>query len=238
MTKKNEVVAVGQKNEVASYNANEWGDVVVEAKDLILPKILLQQALSEAVKQRVARDGDYINTLLGAVCSNEKGIVNILPFYCRQSYIIEKFNGKKFEFLKVAPNIVGEQKPFEETIEGVRYKNSHQYEFFCRLEEGGTPAIVSFKSTSHKTGKQLFNLMYLQNPQQKKTPAHNWITLGRKEQTNDMGTFWVMEIGVGKESNANEVSECLTWISTIRQSDFKVAEEQKPSTQQASESRF
>lgn len=228
MSKKQELVATGSA-EAAVYNANEWGDVVVEAKDLILPKILLQQALSESVKQRVARDGDYVNTLTGVVCSDDKGTVNVLPFYCRQSYIIEKFNGKKFEFLKVVPNVVGEQKPFEETVEGVRYKNSHQYEFFCMLEDGGTPAIVSFKSTSHKTGKQLFNIMYLQNPQQKKTPAHNWVTLGRKEQTNDMGTFWVMDIGIGKESKPEEVKECLTWISTIKQSDFKVAEE-KPST--------
>ena len=228
MSKKQELMVSGSA-EVAVYNANEWGDVVVEAKDLILPKILLQQALSEAVKQRVARDGDYVNTLTGVVCSDEKGIVNVLPFYCRQSYVIEKFNGKKFEFLKVSPNVAGEQKPFEETIDGVRYKNSHQYEFFCMLEDGGTQAIVSFKSTSHKTGKQLFNIMYLQNPQQKKTPAHNWITLGRKEQTNDMGTFWVMDIGIGKESKPEEVKECLTWISTIKQSDFKVAEE-KPST--------
>jgi hypothetical protein len=235
---KKQDVVVAQTNEAVAYNANEWGDVVVEAKDLILPKILLQQALSEAVKSRNARDGDYLNTLKGTVCSNEKGIVSVLPFFCRQTYIIEKWNGKKFEFLKIVPNIVGEKKPFEETIEGTKYKNSHQYEFFCMLEDGGTPAIVSFRSTSHKTGKQLFNIMYLQNPQQNKTPAHNWINLGRKEQTNDMGTFWVMDISIGKESVKSEIDECLIWISTIKQSDFKVAEEKPETSTVTTETRF
>ena len=140
---------------------------------------------------------------------------------------MEKFNGKKFEFLKVDPYVTGDQRPFEETIEGVRYKNVHNYEFFVMLEDGGTPAIVSFRSTSHKAGKKLFNLMYLQNPQQKKTPAHNWISLGRKEETNDLGTFWVMDIAIGKDSTADERAECLKWISTIKQTDFKVAEEKE-----------
>jgi hypothetical protein len=234
--KKNEVTTAQSTEAAVVYNANEWGDVVVESKDLILPKILLQQALSEAVKQRVARDGDYLNTLTGTVCSNEGGNVHILPFYCKQSYVIEKWNGKKFEFLKIAPNIPGEQKPFEETIGTERFKNSHVYEFFCMTEEGGTPAIVSFRSTSHRAGKQLFNLMYLQNPQQKKTPAHNWIILGSKAETNDMGTFNVMTINIGRESTKEEISSCLGWITTIKQSDFKVADEKAPST--TTETRF
>lgn len=238
MTKKNEVVAV-EKQELVAVDMNEWGGVVVEAKDLILPKILLQQALSEAVKSRVARDGDFLNTLTGVVCSNEGGNVHVLPFYCRQTYIIEKWNGKKFEYLKAAPCLVGaEPKPFEEEIGGVRHKNSHVYEFFCMLEEGGTPAIVSFRSTSHRTGKQLFNIMYLQNPQQGKTPANNWIILGSKAETNDMGTYNVMTVAVGRESAKSEIGECLSWINTIKKSDFKVAEE-KPVTQQAdTETRF
>lgn len=240
MTKKNEVVEAVGTDVSAVINMSEWGDVVVEAKDLILPKILLQQALSEAVKQRIAKDGDYYNTLTGSVCSNEAGNVSILPFYCRQSYFVEKFNGKKFEFLKTVPCVVGQDPlPFEETIEGVRYKNTHAYEFFCMLEEGGTPAIVSFKSTSHKTGKQLFNLMYLQNPQQGKTPAHNWITLGSKEDTSKDGDRYnVMTITVGVQSTKEQVAECLTWISTIKKSDFKVAEEAKTSSQTVTEVRF
>lgn len=229
-------LAVSGSTELAAVNMNEWGDVIVEAKDLILPRILLQQAMSESVKQRTAMSGDYVNSLQGSVCSDKDGLVKVLPFYCRQSYTVEKFNGKKFEFHKIDPYVPGEQRPFEETVEGVRYKNVHNYEFFVMTEEGGTPAIVSFKSTSHKTGKKLFNLMYLQNPAQKKTPANNWINLGRKEETNDMGTFWIMDISVGKESTQEERTNCLQWISTIKQSDFKVAEEKQENT--VAETRF
>lgn len=239
MTKKNEVVETKNNAVVEAVNMSDWGDVVVEAKDLILPKILLQQALSEAVKQRDARDGDYLNTLTGTVASNDKGEVEVLPFFCRQSYIIEKWNGKKFEYLKTQPCVVGaEPKPYEEEVAGTRFKNSHVYEFFCMLKEGGTPAIVSFRSTSHKAGKKLFNIMYLQNPQQGKTPAANWITLGSKAETNDMGTYNVMEIAVSTASNKAEVDECLSWITTIKKSEFKTAEEKPSSQQPVTETRF
>lgn len=240
MSKKNEVVESKGTELAAPINMSDWGDVVVESKDLILPKILLQQALSEAVKQRTAKDGDYVNTLTGAVCSNEGGNVHVLPFYCRQSYVVEKFNGKKFEYNKTVPCIVGQEPmPFEEDIGGVRFKNSHVYEFFCMLEEGGTPAVVSFKSTSHKTGKQLFNLMYLQNPQQGKTPAHNWIILGAKEDTNKDGDRYnVMTISVGSESTPEQVKNCLGWIATIKSTNFKTAEEKASTKVEPTETRF
>jgi hypothetical protein len=228
MSKKNEVVET-KSNELATVNMNEWGDVVVEAKDLILPKILLQQAMSAAVKSRAANDGDYLNTLTDKVCSNDKGDVNVLPFFCRQSYTTEKWNGKKFEFFKSEP-YTGEQKPFEEEIGGTRFRNMHIYEFFCLLEEGGLPAIVPFKSTSHRTGKKLFNIMYMQNPQQGKTPANNWITLGRSEDSKDGDKYFVMEMSLARQSTPEELKECLTWIKTIKTTEFKTAEE-KPVTQ-------
>lgn len=240
MTKKNELTETKTTEVAAPIDAMEWGDVAVESKDLILPKILLQQAMSEAVKQRQARDGDYLNTLLSSVCSNDKGEVAVLPFFCRQSYIVEKFNGRKFEYLRTDPYILGEQaRPWEEEIGGVKHKNVHVYEFFCLTEEGGLPAIVPFKSTSHKIGKKLFNIMYVANRQQGKAPAHNWIVLGRKEESNDTGDkYWVMDFTLGKQSTKEEIAECLSWIRTIKESNVSAVEERPSTTTSQQETRF
>lgn len=238
MSKKQEVAAVETSNVVAApVNLSDWGDVVVEAKDLILPKILLQQAMSAAVKARIANDGDYLNTLTNTVCSDESGTVKVLPFFCRQSHTIEKWNGKKFEYHKNVP-YEGKTLPFEETIDGVRFRNVHIYEFFALLEEGGVPAIVPFKSTSHRTGKKLFNIMYMLNTQQGKTPAANWIKLGRSEDAKDGDKYFVMEIDIDRPSTPEEISECLKWISTIKQTDFKVADEAPSTTEPIKETRF
>jgi len=225
--KKQELVET-KTTEVSAVNLNDWGDVVVESKDLILPKILLQQAMSEAVKQRLAMSGDYFNSLTNEVVSSDKGEVEVLPFFCRQSYVVEKWNGKRFEFLRTDICLPGEgQRPFEETIGSDRLKNVHCYDFFCLTKDGGVPCIISFRSTSHKAGKQLFNLMYVLNIAAKKTPADKWITLSRKEVSNDMGTFWVMDFKPSRQSTQEELSECRNWINTIKTTAFKVSEEPK-----------
>ena len=239
MSKNKELVTQEASKELTTVNMSEWGDVAVESKDFIMPKILLQQAMSEAVKSRVANDGDYFNTLTESVCSDDKGNVKVLPFFCKQSYTVDKWNGSKFVFDHVDPYIEGVARAFEETKEGVRYKVTHCYNFFCLLEEKGLPAIVPFKSTSNYEGKRLFNLMYISNPQQKKTPAHNWITLGRKQEVSKGGDkYFVMGIELDRESTIEELNECRTWVPIIKAANYKEADE-KPETQQPiTETRF
>lgn len=232
---KKQELTVTEKTELAAVNLNEWGDVVVESKDLILPKILLQQAMSEAVKQRQAMSGDYFNTLTNEVVSNDKGEVELLPFFCRQSYVIEKWNGKRFEYFRTDTCLPGEaQRPFEEQVGSDRIKNVHCYDFFVLTKDGGVPSIISFRSTSHKAGKQLFNLMYVLNISAKRPPADKWITLSRKEVSNDMGTFWTMDFKPSRQSTPEELKECLNWINTIKTTNFKTAEEPKETVVESS----
>ena len=232
---KKELVEAKSTEVAAPINMSEWGDVVVESKDLILPKLLLQQALSEAVKARTANDGDYLNTLTGEAVKE----IQVLPFFCSQHYIVDKFNGKKFEFFKRDPYIPGEFRQWEENTPEGRFKVTHVYEFFCLVEGCGTPVIVPFKSTSHKAGQQLFNLMYVQNPPMGKTPAHNWINLGRKEETSKDGDkYFVMTIAVDKESNAENIKECFKWLPIIKNASFKAAEEKVSPSQPTTETRF
>lgn len=239
MSKKEVMETKSTELALVSTDMSAWGDVVVESKDFIMPKILLQQAMSEAVKSQAAKDGDYLNTLTASVCSDKEGNVSILPFYCKQSYSISKWSGSKFIFWRTEAYVDGVVRSFEETLEGIRCKVVHNYNFFCLLEEKGLPAIVSFGSTSNYTGKRLFNLMYLSNPQQKKSPAHNWITLGRGQQSNkDNDKYFVMSIEVGRESTQEELKECLTWIPVIKQSNYKEAQEAPETSTPIVENRF
>lgn len=234
---KKEVAVTTTETAVAVVNMSDWGDVVVESKDLILPKLLLQQALSEAVKSRSANDGDYLNTLSGETMKE----VAILPFFCNQHYVIDKFNGKKFEYLRRDPYKVGEVRQWEENTAEGRFKVTHVYQFSCLIKGSGTPVIIEFKSTSNKVGQKLFNLMYVQNPNSTppKTPAHNWITLGRKEETSkDNDKYFVMTITVGEESTPEDIKECFKWIPIIKNAAFKAAEEKTSPSQATTETRF
>jgi hypothetical protein len=223
MSKKNELVETKNSEVVAvDYNANEWGDVTLEQKDLVLPKILLQQSISEAVKQKKMQDGEFLNTLTD---ENMGSTVELLPFYKRESIVVEKYNGKKFIFDSIHP-YDGKMRPFEEEINGVRFKNSHLYEFFALTKELGLPHIIAFKGTSNKVGKQLSTLMYASNIAEKLTPAGKWINYTSKVETNKDGDMYhVSAFSPLKRSTQEEVKECLKWISVLKESKFEAAEE-------------
>jgi hypothetical protein len=222
MTKKNELVINETSTEVAAYNASDWGDIGLETKDLVLPRILIQQATSEAVKTKKASDGDLLNTLTDEVLGTS---VEVLPFFKRESIVIEKWNGKKFEFLKIVP-YEGKQKPFEEEIGGVRYKNSHMYEIFCLTKDMGLPHIIPFKGTSNKIGRNLLTMMYAQNIAEKLSPAGKWINYHTKQESNKDGDlYYVSAFAPTKRSSNTEVAECLKWIKVLKESNFQAAEE-------------
>jgi hypothetical protein len=216
--KKNELVKQEEGSAVVeaanTVDTQAWGDTDVSTDDLILPKILLMQGLSELVAQGDAKMGDIINSLTSTVVGDEKKPVALLPFYCRKSWVIEKWDGSKFQYEKSIPDI-GEKLPYDEEINGVKYKNSHQYEFFCLTEDKSIPHILTFRGKSHKTGKQLFTQMYVINKSLAKTPAAYWINLGCNRDKNDKGTFMVWSFKPTHESTQQDITDCLKWIPIV-----------------------
>lgn len=213
-------------NEVVTVEAQEdWGDVVVESKDFIMARVVLVQASSEIVKERKAFSGDFWNTLEERVVSTD-GSVKLLPFFCRQMYVTERFDNVANKYVyKSQESYKGEQKPFEEIVDGVKLRHLHTYDFFCMTPELSMPVIVSFKSSSHKAGKRLFNLMYVMNKALKLAPVNNWISFGSDLESKNGNTFGVINFKKDVEVNSDEKNECLKWISVIRNTNIKASED-------------
>lgn len=227
------VVTVETAKDVMATELNnaDWGSVDVGSDDLVLPKLLLMQGLSEMVTQGNAKMGDIINSLTNTVVADEKKPLRILPLFCRKSWVIEKYDGSKFQFEKIIPDI-GEKLPFNEEINGVKYKNSHQYEFFVLTEDRSIPHILSFRGTSHKAGKQLFTQMYVMNKALGKNPSAYWIDLGCIRDKNDKGVYMVWTFKPAELSKVEDQQEALKWIPIVNSINTRpeVQHEAKEST--------
>ena len=210
---------------------DDWGDVQVESKDLMLPRLVLQQSGSDLVKDEKAKAGDYISTLTSDIYSKD-GKVKLLPFYARQYIRVEKKVGNKFQFHRLDPYTgdipsIGERQEGSETV-----KDYHVYEFFCLTEEGGLPVVISFKSTSHKTGKRLFNQMYIANKQLRRAPAHNWIELSSANQESNGNRYKIMDFKLAEESSKENLDECLSWIRTFKSTTVFTSEESNDNSEE------
>lgn len=238
---KTEVVNTQDTSMMLSGETNEWGDVVVESKDFIMARVVLIQASSEIVKERKAFAGDFWNTLEEGIVS-ENGIVKLLPFYCRQTYITEKFDitSNKFKYQRQEP-YAGVAKPFEEEINGEKFRHLHTYDFFCMTPDMSMPVILSFKSTSHKAGKRLFNMMYVMNKALGKIPAADWVNFTSEQESKNGNSYGVITFKKGEKSSAEDITECKKWLGVIQNSVVRVSEDvQESSTtvEPAKETRF
>lgn len=236
MTKKNEsvgteVVAQGAGNAVAlaAQNLNEWGAGDVSSRDLVIPKILAMQGLSELVSEGKAKLGDFVDSVSGEVLGSIEKPVEFIPFHMEKKWIIsrKKKGEGKFEFERyedvTAQNM---DYPFEAQEGEDTIKYEYTLQFYVLLpHDTSMPYVISFKSTSLRSGKVLSTQMYVRNRAAGLVPPAYVMELGGKKEKNDKGTFIVMETKPKGKTPDNLLIECLNWYKVIKAGGAKVAEE-------------
>lgn len=211
-------VAKKETNLPATMSMDAFGDGGVTSSDIVIPKILAMQGLSNLVTEGKAAFGDFAESLSGTVIGNIDSPIEIIPFHLHKVWIRSKWNGKKFEFVSMEDvTAANENYPWEEVVGGEKFKNEKCFNFYClRPDDMTLPYIVGFKSTSLKAGKQLATQMYVKNKADGKVPPAKVISLGGTRKKNDDGTFVVLDISAKRDSTTEEIMECLNWFKTIK----------------------
>lgn len=232
MSKKNnesastEVVAQGSTAVVAATSLNEWGQGEISARDLIIPKILVMQGLSDLVSENKAKLGDLVDNVEQKVLGGFDKPIEVVPFHMEKKYIISrrKKGEAKFEFERYE-DYAGQEYPFEKA-EGedlIKYEYTLQF-YVLRPEDTSMPYVLSFKSTSLRAGKVLSTQMFVRNRAAGLAPAAYVIELSSKKEKNDKGTFAVMEVKPKGRTAPELEKEALNWFKVIKAGSHKVAE--------------
>jgi hypothetical protein len=200
-------------NEVVDFNMDAWGSQFT-ASDVVFPRLLVAQSLSKFVEQEVCKVGDIVNTLTKEVLGGYTKPVKILPFYMTKQWVTLVKNGGGFK--SITPD-KGQVLPFEGELNGEVVNNYHQYTFFCMVEGSELPAMLSLKSTAHKTAKELAMFMYQIQAQARRCPAANWIELKTIKATGKTNgkSYAGITFSTDRDSTREELNSCLNWIKTI-----------------------
>ena len=228
----NQEVAIRGNNAV-STDVAEWGTKEVSANDLLVPQILTMQGLSQFVSDGKAVMGEFRNSLTAELLGKyDSSPIEVIPFHCQEVFSISRQLGDgSFEYHGTEPIIKSPMKagyndnlPWEDKqmIEGVMtpIKRVRRYNFFVllakELAEGfAMPYFISFKSTSVKEGKKLFNMMYVRNMAIGLTPASYIIKIAGRKEKNDKGTFIIPTVEQGDKTPAPYLAEALTWYKRL-----------------------
>ena len=239
-----------QAIEVAEMSAEAWGTHDVSQNDLIIPQILVMQGLSVAVSDGKAVMGEFrcslTNKLLGKA---ESSSFEIIPFMSQEVFTIMRQEMPSGNFVYHRTDAIvknpmqkgyNDNLPWEDTeeIDGRKtsIKRIRRYNFFCLLpseiEDGSAmPYFISFKSTSVKEGKKLFNLMYIRNASAKLPPCAYKIKIDATKTKNDKGTFYVPTVEQADKTKQEHVTLAYEWFKRMSNTEVKLDEVEKDATE-------
>lgn len=242
--------AVAEKKSNLPANATDtagWGPAPqLSAQDIKLPILQLVQTMSEAAKQKIATEGDFVDSSSNKVIGNiEKG-VEIIPIHMNIVWHIFHYDKKQKKYIwaeKVAldtnPSSPGynDKWKYEEVvqIDGVatEVKRERRMEFFVLVPKGDStlPYHLTFKVTSIKAGKQLATQMYVENANAGLVPPARAFILGGHIDSNDKGSFVVLDVKPSRNSTQEEIASAFKWYKLIMAGAVQAAPVDEETTQ-------
>jgi hypothetical protein len=206
-----------------------WGAEEISADDILLPKILLMQGLSQAVTDEKARIGDMLDNLNGQVIGDKNTPVEIIVFKTTKTWIIfeDKNNTGSMEYVRQEPMTAANQNwPMEEVMGGLKVRRDRALNFYCLLPSQiasgeAFPYLVSMRRTSYTAGKKLvtyFTKLKLAN----QPTASRVFALSCKKQENDKGTFYVFDAAMSRQSTPEEIKAAHDWYQIISTATVRV----------------
>lgn len=206
----------------------------LDAESVEIPSLLLMQPLSDQVSEGTHSAGQIVHSLTDE--AYEKPL--ILPFAIMP---VRRMRDGKVTVCRSRDRITGVGDPGRQCaacphtqwLNGEPAKCSEGFVFACYLVEGDEPfpVAVSMYSTAMKTAKRLNGyIKYSLSPanlSKGKLPA---IELSAKKEQNDKGTYWLWQVGLGRNLTPDEIRAFLDMRAQFVGVDLKIDDDETTDT--------
>ncbi len=213
---------------VSDMPEGAWGSEGIDNKDLLLPKLLLMQGLSQLVAAGEAGTGDIINSLSKKVLGGKQKPVEIIPIMAMKSWIYFEKKGDKYNYVRVEEfNAANSDRAMEGvTAEGVAYRYDRSFDVYGLVaseakDPTALPVMVSFRRTSYMAGKKVATF-FKRCEMARKPPASKTLLLTSAMQKNDLGTFFTYDIAEGRETDKNDLAKAYEWYKLVKRGSHHV----------------
>lgn len=233
---------VGQAAKALSTEINDlaaWGETKVTAQDVTIPRILVCQPMSKKVTAGEAAFGDFRESLGNEKVGDFNTPFEVVPFAMHKVFVeyeLVQVKGEvKKEYLRVVPitpqneTLPYDDKETNEEGKVINISRDRVQNFYVllpkELEIGGAiPHVISFRRSSSTAGKKLATQMFMRNPAAGKNPAAVMMKISAKKETNDDGTFAVLDVVPTKATPPEWQAEAFKWLTVVNSGKAKVDE--------------
>ncbi len=233
--KKQTAMTVGDQLQAASQE--------VLNSDIIIPKLLLMQPLSDFVSEGKAKPGDLVRSTTNEVLGNAAKAVEFVPLKMTMDWTIQTKppGSSRYQFVRTEPRTAkNENDPWEFVEGGVDHKRVKTINVYALLVDDAKrfqaeiskategempnldntllPVVITFRSTSFTAGRGVANF-YAQVRQMSDRgfPAKPYgykLSLGCYSEKNDKGTYFVLKLGQAKALEPELLKEAKYWYDT------------------------
>lgn len=211
-----------------------WGAIEdIDAGDLLVPKILHQQATSNFAKEGISRPGDFCDSFTGKILAAKDSKLEVIVFGSFKTLAVSKYDeaSRKYKFertVTVTRQNAAElgRKPFYEDIDGESFRNSLQYNFYCLLPSAieDLPFIITFEVMKKKTAQKL-NTMIALLDQHGKPSAAVVFEFRSVAEKNDKGSWFGIDVKQGRNTTPEELKIAHQWYLKSRTTKIVAADE-------------
>ena len=228
---KGKEIAVANPYEVSNEMFKEFegmglgaGDNV-DNDDIIVPKIQLTQQLSEAVKEKLADAGQFINSVEKTVLGEPLDMIVMQNYKVWRCFEIKK--GKK-EYIETIDYVGNENLAIDEVVDGQEIHRDKVLGFYVLLVDEiktgmAFPYIVDFTRSSARAGKQLQT--YFAKMRSVGIPSFGKVFSLTSKYIQDEHDYYVKEVSAGRNIEKDELEAVKLWLDNIAKNKDKMKED-------------
>lgn len=230
---------VEKKANTAMTLADRGGGVEdILAQNIVVPRILLMQALSDLVTDGKAQTGDFIRSTTGEKIGNADTPIPFIPLTFTNTWVLSEKVGNKYEYRKTEPrNAANQDLPWEFTENGAAWKRTQSLNLFALLmrdveaetlelekakrgempdpDKALMPVSISFRSTSFAAGGRSITTHFAKARKFNLPGFVSVLNLTCKKTKNDKGVFFVMDAANAGKTPPSVISTCEYWYNTL-----------------------
>lgn len=211
----------------------------IDSQDILIPRMLLMQGLSEAVAEGNAQMGDIVNSVTMEKLGDRSTAINAIPLKIYKTWNEYKKVGNKPEFIRSLP-FKGNENLQQTAVmpDGTlitRDKIINVYFILTKdiLNGEAFPYVVGFKRTSMMAGKQVAT-HFAKSAMMGRKPHESILSIYTTLKKNEQGTFYVWNIGYVGKADAEQIKAAQSWLQILEATAPKVDDgEGKPAAAQS-----
>lgn len=227
---------------ITTLNQNEveaWVDDLADTAELLIPKAILMQAVSQLVQESTCSSGDIIRSTDKKVLGNSKKPFTFIPFHMSRTWIENKYDGGMYSWDHERPYTAeNANDEWEYEVDGAKWKRQKAYNFYALLPDETDPTALpiiklQFKSGSARAGTQLadfFARISVTNKTRKMQglgpipPAFKTWKLSSKLMEGDKNKYQAFQVEQGPDSTKEQIEQAASWYMMMKTQPTKVKE--------------